>query len=203
MLVTSPLKITHSELRVLAAAAKGKINCLYLHWSAGRYDQVFDDYHLSIGEHGEIYQTCRQLTDLKSHTYKRNSNSIGIALCCAYGAILSCKWQPVFAGFAPTPLQVEQMAIVTAILCNELQLEISFSTVKTHAEAALIDGYGPGQNDPDMRWDLLSLSGLPETRALRPGGSLLRERAQLYSRRFVADELLGAPQGEQLQLLEA
>ncbi len=203
MLVPNPIKITHNELRPLAAAARGKIDCIYLHWTAGRYDQVFDDYHLSIGEHGEIYQTCRQLTEHKAHTYKRNSRSIGIALCCAYGAILSCKWQPVFAGFAPTALQVEQMAIVTAILCQELELEITFSTVKTHAEAALIDGYGPGQNDPDMRWDLLSLSGLPETRALRPGGSLLRERALVYSRRFVADELLGTPPSEQLQLLGA
>ncbi len=201
MLVATPLKITHAELRPLAAAAKGKISCLYLHWSAGRYNQVFDDYHLSIGEHGEIYQTCRALTDLKSHTYKRNSASIGIALCCAYGAILSSRWQPVYAGFAPTQLQVEQMAIVTAIICQELGLEISFSTVKTHAEAALIDGYGPGQNDPDMRWDLLSLSGLPETRSLRPGGCLLRERALAYSHRFLAEQLLPLPPSEQLALL--
>ena len=42
-------------------------------------------------------------------------------------------------------LQVEQMAIVIAILCHELELEINNDTVLTHAEAACRDLYGPGQ----------------------------------------------------------
>ena len=96
------------------------------------------------------------------------------------------------------------MAIVVAILCRELELEISFSTVKTHAEAALLDGYGPGQNDPDMRWDLLRLSGLPETRALRPGGELLRKKALAYSEKMLIAQLLKhSEEVEQPELLAA
>ena len=82
------------------------------------------------------------------------------------------------------------MAAVVAILCHELELEISFSTVKTHAEVAFLDGYGPGQDDPDLRWDLLALSGLPVTKNLRPGGYLLREKALEYSKLFEHSKVL-------------
>lgn len=203
MLVANPLQITHEQLRVLARQAKGSIKHIYLHWTAGRYGQAFDDYHLNIDEHGEIYQTCSRLTDCKAHTWQRNSGSIGIALCCAYGAILNCKWQPVYTVYPPTVQQINQMALVTAILCQELELEISFASVKTHAEVAFIDGYGPGQNDPDMRWDLIALSGLPKTRSLRPGGYLLREKALEYSRYFEQSSILPLPPPQEQLLLAA
>ena len=184
--------------------AKGNIDKLYLHWTGCAYGQVFDAYHINIDEHGEIYLTCNTLRDLKEHTWKRNSRAIGITLCCAKGAVLNYHWQPVYAGYPPTELQVEQMAIVIAILCRELELEISFTTVKTHAEVALLDGYGPGQDDPEMRWDLLRLSGLPETRVLRPGGELLRKKALAYSERLLSAQLLKQPEEEQqIKLLAA
>ena len=167
MLVSNPRRIYHKELQILARKAKGSIKHIYLHWTAGRYGQAFDDYHLNIDERGEIYQTCNSLTDLKAHTWKRNTAAVGITLCCAYGAVLNSRWQPVYNGYEPTELQIAQMAAVVAILCRELELEISFSTVKTHAEVAFLDGYGPGQDDPDLRWDLLALSGLPVTKNLR------------------------------------
>ncbi|MBR1662635.1 MAG: hypothetical protein IJ694_10255, partial [Acidaminococcaceae bacterium] len=54
-------------------------------------------------------------------------------------------------------------------------------TVMTHCEIAFIDGYGPGDGDPDMRWDLWFL---PEPTTLQgelyPGGLLLRAKAQYY-----------------------
>ena len=204
MLVTNPRRINHEQLRILARNAKGGINHIYLHWTAGTYDQVFDDYHINIGEHGELYLTCNMLREYKSHTWRRNSRSIGVTLCCAKGAVLNYHWQLVYAGYPPTELQVEQMAIVIAILCRELELEISFTTVKTHAEVALLDGYGPGQDDPEMRWDLLRLSGLPETRVLRPGGELLRKKALAYSERLLSAQLLKQPEEEQqMKLLAA
>ncbi|WP_337477485.1 peptidoglycan recognition protein family protein [Phascolarctobacterium succinatutens] len=204
MLVTNPRRINHEQLRILAKNAKGNIDKLYLHWTGCAYGQVFDAYHINIDEHGEIYLTCNTLCDLKEHTWKRNSRAIGITLCCAKGAVLNYHWQPVYAGYPPTELQVEQMAIVIAILCRELELEISFTTVKTHAEVALLDGYGPGQDDPEMRWDLLRLSGLPETRVLRPGGELLRKKALAYSERLLSAQLLKQPEEEQqMKLLAA
>ena len=47
MQLANPQPITPAELVQLAKASKGKIRHLYLHWTAGRYKQVFDDYHLS------------------------------------------------------------------------------------------------------------------------------------------------------------
>ena len=203
MLVANPHRINHRELQILAQRAKGSIKHIYLHWTAGRYGQVFDDYHLNIDEHGEIYQTCTSLDELKAHTWKRNTHSVGITLCCAYGAILSSRWQPIYNGYEPTELQISQMAAVVAILCHELELEISFSTVKTHAEVAFLDGYGPGQDDPDIRWDLLAVSGLPVTKNLRPGGYLLREKALEYSKLFEHNKVLNMPQQQELELLAA
>ena len=166
MLVTNPRRINHEQLRILARNAKGDITHIYLHWTAGTYEQVFDDYHINIGEQGELYLTCNMLREYKSHTWRRNSRSIGVTLCCAKDAILAYKCNPVFDAYPPTELQVEQMAIVVAILCHELELEINNDTVLTHAEAASRDQYCPGQGDPDMRWDLYMLKGMPETRAL-------------------------------------
>lgn len=39
-------RITLDELRQLAARARGNIDKIYLHWSAGYYHQFFSDYHL-------------------------------------------------------------------------------------------------------------------------------------------------------------
>ena len=200
MLVTNPRRINHRELRILAQKAKGSINKLYLHWTAGRYGQYFDDYHLNIDSGGEIYQTCNSLTELKAHTWKRNTGAVGISLCCAYGAVLNSNWQPIYPEFAPTELQINQMAAVVAILCNELELPISFSDVKTHAEIAFLDGYGPGQDDPDLRWDLLALPGLPQTKNLRPGGYLLREKAMEFSKYFEYNKIVPLPQPVELPL---
>ena len=124
MLVTNPRRINHEQLRILARNAKGGITHIYLHWTAGTYEQVFDDYHINIGEQGELYLTCNMLREYKSHTWHRNSRSIGVTLCCAKDAILAYKCNPVFGAYPPTMLQVEQMAIVVAILCHELELEI-------------------------------------------------------------------------------
>lgn len=88
MLVTNPRRINHEQLRILAKNAKGGITHIYLHWTAGTYDQVFDDYHINIGEQGELYLTCNMLREYKSHTWRRNSRSIGVTLCCAKDAIL-------------------------------------------------------------------------------------------------------------------
>ena len=201
----NPRRINHEQLRILARNAKGGITHIYLHWTAGTYEQVFDDYHINIGEQGELYLTCNMLREYKSHTWRRNSRSIGVTLCCAKDAILAYKCNPVFGAYPPTMLQVEQMAIVVAILCHELELEINNDTVMTHAEAASRDQYGPGQGDPDMRWDLYMLKGMPETRVLRPGGVLLRKKALAYLHSMLRDKLLQPHEAEveQPELLAA
>ena len=61
MLVTNPRRINHEQLRILARNAKGGITHIYLHWTAGTYEQVFDDYHINIGEQGELCNPCLQM----------------------------------------------------------------------------------------------------------------------------------------------
>ena len=83
MQVTNPTQITLGKLLSEAMANRGKIKHIYLHWTAGRYDQFFDDYHLNIDGDGKVYRTCTNLDERKAHTYQRNSGSIGID-CNAY-----------------------------------------------------------------------------------------------------------------------
>ena len=201
MLVAKPLQIKHQELLTLARKAKGSVDTLYLHWTAGRYGQAYDDYHLNVDKEGEIYKTCRELTDLKAHTWRRNSRAVGIAACCAYGAICGADAKPIYAADPPTELQINQMAVVIAILCIALELPIDFEHVRTHYEVAVADGYGPNSDDPDCRWDLSWLSGMPETRTLRPGGEMLRSRARYY-RQFFLQNTLQVPQ-QKAELAEA
>ena len=68
MLVSNPPKITHQELLALALDAKGSIKHIYLHWTAGRYGQFFDDYHLNVDADGQVYRTCGSLAERKAHT---------------------------------------------------------------------------------------------------------------------------------------
>ena len=50
----------------------------------------------------------------------------------------------------------------------------------THCEAAFEDAYGPGDGDPDMRWDLWFLPDVELYGELAPGGEVLRGKAVFY-----------------------
>ena len=47
MLIHDPPPTQLDAVISLAQQARGNIKHIYLHWTAGRYNQVFDDYHLS------------------------------------------------------------------------------------------------------------------------------------------------------------
>ena len=87
MQISSAPLLTAAKLAELVALGHNRISQIYLHWTAGRYGQLYDDYHFNIDADGSIYQTCTQLTELKSHTWHRNTGAIGIALCCACSAL--------------------------------------------------------------------------------------------------------------------
>lgn len=154
MIVVNPIEIDYKRLAEVAARSRGKINRIYLHWTAGHYADVYDDYHINIGRDGELYITCDDFTEQKAHTWRRNTGSIGIAMCCAYGASAIRGSDTDFGKEPPTQLQIEAMAKAVAVLTHVLGLEIKLLTVTTHCEAALFDGYGPHSGDPDTRWDL-------------------------------------------------
>ena len=89
MQVTNPTQITLGKLLSEAMANRGKIKHIYLHWTAGRYDQFFDDYHLNIDGDGKVYRTCASLDERKAHTYQRNSGAIA-----ASASPCAVRWMP-------------------------------------------------------------------------------------------------------------
>lgn len=192
-------KVTLSQLKQLALSSKerlwrdaksmGRDVKLYLHWSAGRYGQFFDDYHINIDSDGSVYVSGDDLAAMKSHTYKRNSGSIGISLCACYGATMDNLGE-----FPPTTEQIEAMSQVIAVLCKALDLTIDLYRVMTHAEAANnLDGINPGYEANGQpqgrygpgytceRWDLWLFHGA----AAGTGGNILRGKAAWYSQNGV------------------
>ena len=150
---SAPL-LTAAKLAELVALGRNRISQIYLHWTAGRYGQLYDDYHFNIDADGSIYQTCKQLTELKSHTWHRNTGAIGIALCCACGALPHNGRDTEFGKFPPTPRQINAAGKLVAKLAQGLNIPIDRRNILTHCEAALIDGYGPYSGDAETRWDL-------------------------------------------------
>lgn len=179
-------EITYEELGYMADKANGRIDKIYLHWTAGHYGQFFDHYHINVGADGKIYASVYDFTVRRDHTYKRNSRSIGVALTCAFNAIgvHNLGEEP------PTTEQIEATAKVIATLCTNLNLVPTIKAVMTHAEAANnLDGenpgyeyngqedgkYGPGYSSE--RWDLLVLTEGAEEWS---GGDILRGKAIWY-----------------------
>ena len=183
MLVAQPRSVSLTQVAVMALAAQGAIAQIYLHWTAGRYGQVYDDYHLNIDADGTIYCSCDCFTQQKCHTWHRNSGSIGIALCCGLGAEANNGFDADLGAFAPTELQVDMLGQVLALLAKGLALPLLPSVVMTHCEAALIDGYGPYSADPETRWDLWFLRD-SASNAMHHGGQVLRGKALWYFSRL-------------------
>lgn len=210
MIVENPTPITEEELIRLAKRAKGRITTIYLHWTAGHYGQVYDDYHLNIDRDGTLYATCDELTERKAHTWKRNKGTIGIALCCAsdadcilpaavyapeavsavepdeyrdpYQAVIDFGCEP------PTVRQIDALAKIVAILLKELGLANSAANVMTHCEIAFKDDYGPGSGDSETKWDLWFLPDDARHGRLYPGGCVIRGKAAYYLREMKRQE---------------
>ena len=169
-------RVTPAELEALAgqyreniqAAAEyvGREAKVYLHWSAGRYGQCWDEYHGQIDKDGEIYVIADgELDDVLA------AGDLGQE--------------------SPTPQQIEGMAQAIAALCNGLWLTIDKQRVLTHGEAAdnedgvyAHEPYGP--KNGCERWDLEYL-GTEESPCYNPwaedgtrGGDVLRGKANWY-----------------------
>jgi hypothetical protein len=176
-------KVTLEELKKIALDSKdnlwsdaqtvGRDVKIYLHWSAGRYSQFFNDYHVSVDGEGYVYVSTDDLSETKSHTWRRNTGAIGIVLNCCYNATSNDLGE-----YPPTNLQIESIAQVVAALSKALDLTIDKEHIMTHAEAADLDGYGPGSGDSQTRWDLLFLHNGDQWGT---GGQILRGKAIFYA----------------------
>lgn len=187
--------VTIEELREIAseeretiweqAREQGREPKIYMHWSAGHYSTVFDDYHINITGDGTMYLTGN-LSDLKAHTYHRNTGAVSVSLCCAYGANTNNLGDE-----PPTAAQIEAMAQAIEAVADGLWLTIDMEHVMTHGEAAdNVDGiyasepYGP--QTTTERWDLQFL-GTAESPYYttnyddeHTGGNVLRGKANWY-----------------------
>lgn len=178
------------DVRHMAQNARGFITDLYLHWTAGWYGQCYDDYHICIDKDGSIYIMCDQLYRRKNHTWKRNTNAVGVSLCCCGDAKCFDDCSFDLGTEPPTMKQIEVLAQVTAVIAEECDLRLdSDAHVMTHCEAAWKDGYGVPyggevngvkQDDPDLRWDLMKLPDYCGDGEMKDGGNLIRGKAAWY-----------------------
>ena len=120
--------VTINEIIALAERAKnGGINRIYCHHTGGLYKMNSvekEHYHICIESDGTV-RINGELTDYKEHTWHRNSNAIGIALCCAYGATVYKNPERInWNGYPPTPIQVERLAEVICFIATVLEIPI-------------------------------------------------------------------------------
>lgn len=190
-------KVTLEDIQTMAEASRAQLwedarNMqrdvkIYLHWTAGRYGQLFDDYHLNIDQDGSIYASTDDLSETLAHTWHRNTGAVGVALCCCYGSTSND-----LGPYPPTAKQIEAMAQCITVVADALDLTIDRYRVMTHAEAAdNIDGLLPrgdeyGPLNGCERWDLQYL-GTPESPSWttdyddpHTGGNVLRGKANWY-----------------------
>ena len=177
-----------------AAKGLGRDVKIYLHWSAGRYNSKFEDYHVNIDGNGNIFLSTDDLSEILAHTYRRNTGSVGVSLCCAYGATSSD-----LGDYAPTAEQIETMSRVGCVLADALDLTIDKKRILTHGEAAdnedgiwCHEEYGP--KSTCERWDLEYL-GTDESPRFNPwatdgsrGGDVLRGKMAWYRSQGLTDK---------------
>ena len=144
-----------------AAFPPGELRAVYLHWSGGTYTDAWDAYHFCVvddragrPEAIATHDLAANMRDVRAggayaaHTLGRNSFAAGIGICAMRDATP--------ADFGAWPLredQVELACALAAALCARYALPVA--DVRTHAEAALDDGYfGCGD---ELRWDIARL----------------------------------------------
>lgn len=194
-------RVTLKDIQTMANAAfpelwkeakqMGRDVKIYLHWTAGRYGQMYDDYHVNIDRDGSIWASTDDFSETLAHTWHRNTASIGITLCCGYGATTND-----LGDYPPTSEQIDAMAQVVAVLATALWLTIDSERVLTHAEAAdnidelLPEGDEYGPNNGCERWDLqfLGTDESPEWTtdysSPRTGGNVIRGKANYWKNKF-------------------
>lgn len=140
-----------------------------LHWTAHDYDAVFPAYHYCVSGAREVlvhhtHDLRENMRDVRldpslpyaAHTMGRNSWSIGISVAAMRDATPAD-----FGAFPLTEPQLDAMCRVAAALASFYG--IGAAAIRTHAEAALDDGYfGAGSGDEHLRWDIARLRPSPE-----------------------------------------
>lgn len=165
-------------------AGKGdRTRRIFLHWTAGNYNQNFNNYHTTFLSDGTaVRNTSNYGVDKPSpgHTGGANTNSVGLSIAAMGGEGVN---ENRFGKFPPTSAQVSAMALEAARLAVAWGWDESTidKNVMTHGEwerYATRTGKLPG--DPE-RWDLDKLrQGDP----MNSGGDKLRKMIKAYFRKL-------------------
>lgn len=170
----------------------GALHAIYLHWSAGTYEQVFESYHFCVAMRaGEVVVV--QTNDLRAnmrdvylhleepyaaHTARRNSYAAGLSIMGMQNA------RP--DDFGPYPITqplIEGLCRVAAAIARAYDIPVISSHILTHAEAAVADGYF-GTELEDERWDIARLYANPhplEAEEAHATGDILRQRIRHFA----------------------
>jgi hypothetical protein len=166
----------------------GRLEAIYLHWSAGDYETVYPAYHFCIAiADGQpvVVQTHDLRANMRdvregdapyaAHTAGRNSYAAGIAIMAMRDA------RPDdFGAYPLVEDAVTALCAVAATVALAYDIPLDVEHVMTHAEAAIVDGYFGAGGDHE-RWDIARLmpAALPLTENdARVAGDTLRARAR-------------------------
>jgi len=141
----------------------GDLRSISLHWTGGDYETVYPAYHFVVtGPHEILVHQTHDLRDnmrdvraepeqpYAAHTRGRNSFSIGLSIAAMRDATPGD-----FGSFPLTDELVGGLCTLAARLAR--RYAIPLTAIRTHAEAALDDGYF-GAGGDDVRWDIARLS---------------------------------------------
>jgi hypothetical protein len=160
------------------------LRSISLHWTAHDYEAVFPAYHFCLRGVSEVvvvqtHDLRANMRDLRhepsrpyaAHTLGRNSWSIGIAVCGMADAVPSD-----FGRYPLAVTQIDALCVVARTLADAYGIPLA--AIRTHAEAALEDGYF-GAEGERLRWDIARLEPRAEPLADREAtltGEALRAR---------------------------
>ena len=156
----------------------GKPKKIYLHWTAGGYNNPVGGYHTVFTGDGKMHRKL-DYSVKGQHTESRNTDSVGLSVAAMAGGEGNYQW--------PKSIQLEKMTAEAARLAKSwgwTASDIKLSNIMTHGEAGSgRDGwlpavskkpynYGPSVWGGDgSRWDLDKLAA---GEAIGTGGPKLR-----------------------------
>ena len=114
-------------------------NAITCHWSGGGYNSVHDSYHYCITfnpktKKAKCEKTCDNDSDILAHTWHRNTDNIGISLCCGLNMTENTD-----GDCPPTIEQIEMAAAKAGELAHKYN--IPADKIQDHAYYAELDGY--------------------------------------------------------------
>jgi hypothetical protein len=159
---------------------------IFLHWSAGSHTTAYNAYHsIALGD-GTMVRHTPYDQDKYSHTGGANTNSVGLAIAAAAGAISNGK----LGQYAPTDAQLDAMTLEAAKLAvkwgwTEATID---KNVRTHGEWERYAVSAGILTPPVQRWDLDRLKDgdplIDTSKVLSYGGNQLRQMIKQHFRKL-------------------